>query len=166
MNAARSTGLRAAWSARRPARGSQRGTFTLAVVFWALMTLVLAAFVVDGGLSVSQQVARAVANNVDTTNLRDGDATLTIPFNNGQCTAQDISDADAVLRDDGLPATDLGLCEQDPTEPTRVVGQFGTLVDVVLVSIRFTYHPIFLGMFYTGALSVTAQASAYPEPGI
>src|SRR5437763_2268587 len=59
----------------------QRGSFTFAVIFWALMAMMLAGLVVDGGLAlterqragdIAEQAARAGANDLDQAALRNG----------------------------------------------------------------------------------------------
>jgi hypothetical protein len=153
-------------------RGRERGTFTIAVVFWVLMTALLAAFVVDGGLSISereragdlaQQAARAVANDLNLNDLRNGQ--IKINFNaDGTCTQDQQNTVLGLLETDGLQDTDLKYCGLDPDEPTTTAG--GQIVPVVEVEINVPYHQLFLDMFYSNPVSVTASATAYPEPGI
>lgn len=149
-------------------RGRERGTFSIAVVIWILMTLVLGAFVVDGGLSISereragdlaQEAARAVANFIDTNDLRNNQ--IVIDFNaDGTCTQDEQSTVLGILEADGLQGTDLKYCGLDPTGLSPVKTQ------VVLVTINVPYTQVLTGMFYKGSVSVTASGTAYPEPGI
>lgn len=163
---------------RAPARrGRERGTFSIAVVIWVLMTVVLGAFVVDGGLSISereragdlaQEAARAVANFLDANALRTGQ--IQIDFNaDGSCDQKEQQTVLGLLETDGLQDSDLLFCGKDPAdqgETTVVVDGVQELVPLVMVTINVPYTPLFTGMFYKGKVSVTASATAYPEPGI
>ncbi|HEY3871519.1 MAG TPA: Tad domain-containing protein [Actinocrinis sp.] len=163
---------------RAPARrGRERGTFSIAVVIWVLMTVVLGAFVVDGGLSISereragdlaQQAARAVANFLDTNDLRTG--TIVIDFNaDGSCNQDEQHTVLQLLEADGLQDTDLLYCGRNPAdngETTTMDNGVPVQVPDIMVTINVPYSPLFTGMFYKGKVSVTASATAYPEPGI
>jgi hypothetical protein len=160
---------------RAPARrGRERGTFSIAVVLWVLMTVVLGAFVVDGGLSISereragdlaQEAARAVANFLDTNALRNGK--IQIDFNpDGSCSQDEQNTVLQLLETDGLQDTDLLFCGEDPNPGQGTAEADGQVVPVVMVTINVPYTPLFTGMFYKGNVSVTASATAYPEPGI
>lgn len=155
-------------------RDLERGTFTIAVVLWMMVTLALAAFVVDGGLSISereragdiaQQAARAAANDLITADLRSGQYAIDFSGGPGGACAQ----AQDVLTADGLAATDLVSCAQSST--MTVAGPPGTpapgiTVPVVEIEVTIPYRPIFTGMFYSSSVNVSASATAYPDPGI
>jgi Flp pilus assembly protein TadG len=144
---------------RRP-RG-ERGSFTFAVVFWALIAMMLAGLVVDGGLSiterqragdVAEQAARAGANDLDQNALRAGRYVLA----GNACTQ-----AKAVIVASGLDASALTVC--DTTGTLRLAT--GQVVPTVTVRIQVKYAPIFIGLVYTGDLTANAAATAHPQPG-
>jgi hypothetical protein len=142
------------------ARG-QRGSFTFAVIFWALMAMMLAGLVVDGGLSiterqhagdVAEQAARAGANDLDQNELRAGRYVL----------AADACDQAArVVVASGLDATAVTSCDPNGTL-TLATGQ---VVPTMTVQIRIQYSPILIGMIYSGTFTANATATAHPQPG-
>lgn len=145
--------------ARRP-RGEQ-GSYTFAVVFWALMTMLLAGLVVDGGLSiterqragdVAEQAAREGANDLDRDHLRVG----TYQLAGDACTQ-----AARVVTASGLAAGAITGCDTAATLtlPTGVV------VPEVTVQIHIHYSPILLGMFVQTQFDAYASATAHPQPG-
>ena len=160
MRATRSLfGLRLnALHARRP-RG-ERGSFTFAVIFWALIAMMLAALVVDGGLSITErqragdiaeQAARAGANDLDPNELRAGRYVL----------AADACDqARAVAVASGLARSALN-CGPNGTL-TLANGQ---VVPTMTVQVTIQYPPILIGLLYSRNLTVNAAATAHPQPG-
>ena len=145
---------------RRP-RG-ERGSFTFAIVFWALMVMMLAGLVVDGGLAISErqnagdiaeQAARAAANDLDQNALRAGRYVLV--KGNGPC---DQAKAVAAASDAIAVVTS---CDSSGT--LRLAG--GQVVPVVTVKIQIPYSPVLLGMFYDGTVIANAAATAHPQPG-
>ncbi len=145
---------------RRRPRG-ERGSFTFAVLFWALMAMMLAGLVVDGGLSiterqragdVAEQAARAGANDLDQNALRGGRYVLA---------ANACDQAKAVVLASGLAASALTSC--DPNGTLRLAT--GQVVPTMTVRIRIQYAPILVGMFYSGQFIANAAATAHPQPG-
>jgi Flp pilus assembly protein TadG len=143
---------------RRP-RG-ERGSFTFAVIFWALIAMMLAGLVVDGGLSVTErqragdiaeQAARASANDLDQNALRAGRYVLA---------AQACDQAKALVAASG---TDVSLTGCDSTGTLRLAN--GLVVPTVTVRVRVQYAPILVGMFYSGLVTANAAATAHPQPG-
>ena len=144
---------------RRP-RG-QRGSFTFAVVFWALMAMILAGLVVDGGLAISErqhagdiaeQAARAGADDLDQNALRGGTYVLA----GGAC-----DQARAVVVASGLDSAAFVSCDPNG-KLTLATGQ---VVPTMTVHIRIQYNPILIGLVYSGQFIAEAAATAHPQPG-
>ena len=142
-------------------RRDERGSFTFIVVFWALMTMVLAGLVVDGGLAITErqrigdiaeQAARAAADDLDQNALRDGVYQLD-PGYGLKCTQ--------VVTASGLDGSTIKKCLQTTTIRLRT----GQVVPVVEVDLTFKYSPILLGIFFTTDFTARAKATAYPQPG-
>jgi Flp pilus assembly protein TadG len=145
-------------SVRRPA--GQRGSFTFAVVFWALIVMMLAGLVVDGGLAlterqragdIAEQAARAAVDDLDPNALRQGTYQLA-PGACGRARTVAIAsgiDSAAVTCD---PAGSLTL-------PT------GLVVPTMTVRVRIQYSPILIGVIYSGQFIANAAATAHPQPG-
>jgi Flp pilus assembly protein TadG len=141
-------------------RRDERGSFTFAVVFWLLMTMMLAGLVVDGALSITtrqrvgniaEQAARAAANDLNQDELRQGRYVIAGDFQ---------SQATAVAVASGLDPSAV-VCRQ--TAPILLAT--GQLVPVVQCHVTFTYMPILAGLFYHGSFIANAVASAHPQPG-
>jgi len=144
---------------RRPV--GQHGSFTFAVIFWALMAMMLAGLVVDGGLAISErqragdiaeQAARAGADDLDQNELRAGNYVLA-----GNACDQ----ATAVVTASGLDASALTSCVPNGTI-TLATGQ---VVPTMTVHIQIKYSPILIGLVYTGQFIADASATAHPQPG-
>jgi Flp pilus assembly protein TadG len=145
--------------ARRP-RG-QRGSFTFAVVFWALIAMMLAGLVVDGGLSITErqragdiaeQAARAGAEDLDPNALRAGRYQLLMP---------DACDrAAAVGVASGLPAGAV-VCDGIGT----VTLPTGQVMPTITVKVTIPYTPILIGLVYSGTFVASTTATAHPQPG-
>lgn len=142
---------------RRP-RG-ERGSFTFAVVFWALMVMLLAGLVVDGGLAISErqhvgdvaeQAARAGANQLDQNALRAG---MFVIDENAAC-----AQANVVVN---AAALDMPIvhCSYGTTVAN------GRVLPTMTVTIKTQYLPILVGLVYSKPLAVNAQATAHPQPG-
>ncbi|MDT0342890.1 TadE/TadG family type IV pilus assembly protein [Streptomyces litchfieldiae] len=138
------------------ARGD-RGSGAIAVIFFALVVLGLAAFVVDGGLSIAQreraadiaeQAARYAAQDLDVEALRDGAGQAPIRF--GNCENRVAEYAESV----GMPAGDIAAAECT-----------GATADQVTVRIRLTYDPVFTGIVFGGSLTVWGTATAEAQVG-
>jgi len=144
--------------ARRP-RG-ERGSFTFAVIFWTLMTMMLAGLVVDGGLAITErqnagdiaeQAARAGANDLDQGALRAGTYQL----------APDACDkAQAVAVASGLDGSAV-TCDA----PGTMTLPNGQNVPTMTVHVQIRYQPTLIGIFYSGTFIANANATAHPQPG-
>jgi Flp pilus assembly protein TadG len=152
---------RRSWNVRVHRPRGERGSFTFAVIFWALMAMMLAGFVVDGGLAITErqragdiaeQAARAGAQQLNVNDLRNG--TLTIDE------AAACSQAKAVAVASGLAdsAVTCGPIGSTTTSTNQVV-------PTITVTVTITYSPILLGMFYSPNFTANASATAYPQPG-
>ncbi len=142
--------------ARRPARRDERGSGAAAVIIFSFVFLALAAFVIDGGLSISQreraadiaeQAARYAAEDINQADLRaNGDVVI------------DYADCGARVRQF---AAESGLA------PGDVAASGCTQADAqeVTVEIRLTYRPVLTGMFYDHPLQVHGTAQADPLTG-
>lgn len=131
-----------------------RGSGAIVVVFFALIVLGLAAFVVDGGLSIAQreraadiaeQAARYAAQDLDEEAIREEGA-VGAPINYGNCATRVAEYAAEV----GMNAPDIAASAcVPPTNATQVT-----------VRIRLTYRPVFAGILYDQPLTVSATATA------
>src|ERR1700738_505601 len=149
------------WGVRLRRPSGERGSFTFAVIFWALMAMLLAGFVVDGGLAITErqragdiaeQAARAGAQQLDVNDLRNG----TITIDEGAACAQ----AKAVAVASGLADSAI-TCGPYGTTTTST----GQVVPTITVSVQIRYAPILLGMFYSPNFTANASATAYPQAG-
>lgn len=141
-------------------RRDERGSFTIMVVFWALMSLMLAGLVVDGSLAITErqrvgdiaeQAARAAADDLNPDFLRGGVYQLADTYQ-GKCA--DVATAS------GLASTAV-TCVQTGT----IKLQTGQVVPVVRADVTFKYSPILLSVFFTTDFTANASATAYPQPG-
>jgi Flp pilus assembly protein TadG len=140
---------------RRAGAGDDRGAATIFVVGLAVMLLVVAGLVVDGGLAINargtafdiaEQAARAGARNVDEDTLRETDRVEVDP---------DEAAADAA------EFLDQALAEKDnPTSDIDVVG------NEVTVTVRYDVDTALLGLVGRQSFSVAAQATARAAVGI
>lgn len=139
-------------------RGRDRGSGAIIVVFFAVVVLGLAAFVVDGGLSVAQreraadiaeQAARYAAQDLDEEALREGDATGA-PINYGNCASR-VADYVAQVSEGPGDVSSYGC---DTATAQRVT-----------VRIQLSYQPVFIGFFYDQPLTVEATATAEAHTG-
>ncbi len=144
--------------ARRP-RG-ERGSFTFAVIFWALMAMMLSSLVVDGGLAlterqragdIAEQAARAGADDLDQNALRNGQYQLA---------------ADACARAKTVGAAS-GVSDTAVTcgPAGSVTLPNGLVVPTMTVQVQIQYTPILIGMIYSGQFVANASATAHPQPG-
>ncbi|MFG2312356.1 pilus assembly protein TadG-related protein [Streptomyces sp. NPDC048566] len=147
-----------AWIAARGARGDDRGSGAGAVIVFALVFLSLAAFVIDGGMSISkreraadiaEQAARFAAQDVDLESLyenKNGAA----PINFRNCGAR----VRAFAREMGMSGPDIAATHCVTADADRVE-----------VEVQLTYSPVFTGMFYGGDVIVHGSAVAENEVG-
>ena len=142
--------LRAAADRRRP---DDRGSGAGAVIIFALVFLALAAFVIDGGLSISQreraadiaeQAARYAAQDIDREALYE-DEGGPAPINYANCGTR----VRQFAAERGMNGADIAAS-----------GCVAASVDQVEVEIQLTYDPVFTGMFYGGAVTVKGRSVA------
>jgi hypothetical protein len=142
-------------------RSEDRGSGAAAVVVFALVFMTLAAFVVDGGLSVAkreraadlaEQAARYAAQDIDVDALRTAAPNSRPLINHRDCTAR----VQEFARRVRLPAGDWHRsgCPTPPTGPDRVE-----------VVVYVTYHPILSGFFYRKPITVQGRAEAVSITG-
>ncbi|MFJ2959303.1 TadE/TadG family type IV pilus assembly protein [Streptomyces sp. NPDC087270] len=145
----------------RALRGDDRGSGAAAVVIFALVFMALAAFVVDGGLSIAkreraadiaEQAARYAAQDIDVEALRNAGSGAQPVIDYQQCTAR----VQQFARDVNLPASDWRRagCPTPPTGPDRVE-----------VVVYVTYKPILSGFFYKNSITVEGKADAVSITG-
>lgn len=146
------------WLSRCCSRLDDRGSGAGAVILFALVFLTLAAFVIDGGMSISQreraadiaeQAARYAAQDIDREALYD-DVGGPAPINYENC--------DARVKDF---AREMGMSGPDIAASHCVAAS----AEAVEVEVRLTYSPIFTGLFYGGDVAVHGQAEAENEVG-
>ena len=146
------------WLSERRGRLDDRGSGAGAVIIFALVFLSLAAFVIDGGMSISkreraadiaEQAARYAAQDIDREALYD-DVGGPAPINYENCDAR----VKAFAREMNMSGPDIAA--------THCVA---ATVDAVQVEVQLTYAPVFTGMFYGGNVVVRGQAVAENEVG-
>lgn len=148
-----SPGPLARWTAARRDRLDDRGSGAGAVIIFALVFLSLSAFVIDGGLSISQreraadiaeQAARYAAQDIDREALYENQGGAA-PINYENCGAR----VQAFAREMGMNGQDVAASHCTVAE-----------VDRVEVEVQLTYDPVFTGMFYGGAVTVRGRSAA------
>ena len=138
----------------------ERGSFTFAVIFWALMAMMLGGLVVDGGLAlterqragdIAEQAARAGADDLDPNALRNGQYQL----------AGDACDRAKLVAASSGGEGAVVTCGQvgSLTLPN------GQVVPTMTVQVQIQYTPILIGMIYSGQFIANASATAHPQPG-
>ncbi|MGW0996698.1 TadE/TadG family type IV pilus assembly protein [Streptomyces sp. NPDC002520] len=146
------------WWADRRSRLDDRGSGAGAVIIFALVFLSLAAFVIDGGLSISQreraadiaeQAARYAAQDIDKGALYENKGGAA-PINYQNCDAR----VKAFAREMNLSTADIAA--------THCVSADAQQVEV---EVELTYQPVFTGMFYDGAVVVHGRSVARNEVG-
>ncbi|MFI1421018.1 TadE/TadG family type IV pilus assembly protein [Streptomyces sp. NPDC020731] len=146
------------WVSDRRTRLDDRGSGAGAVIIFALVFLSLAAFVIDGGMSISkreraadiaEQAARYAAQDIDREALYD-DVGGPAPINYENCDAR----VKAFAREMDMSGADIAA--------THCVA---ATVEAVEVEVRLTYAPVFTGMFYGGDVVVHGRAVAENEVG-
>ncbi|GGW31815.1 TadE/TadG family type IV pilus assembly protein [Streptomyces griseoloalbus] len=142
----------------RRARLDDRGSGAGAVIIFALVFLSLSAFVIDGGMSISQreraadiaeQAARYAAQDIDREALYDNEGGPA-PINHENCDAR----VKAFAREMDMSGPDIAA--------THCVAANAQAVEV---EVQLTYAPVFTGMFYGGDVAVHGQAVAENEVG-
>ncbi|MFF1377039.1 TadE/TadG family type IV pilus assembly protein [Streptomyces sp. NPDC058308] len=146
-----------AWIASRRARLDDRGSGAGAVIIFAIVFLALAAFVIDGGLSISkreraadiaEQAARYAAQDLELEDIYGGAKGAPINFEN--CGAR----VRAYVQEAGLKGADVGNTRCVRANPQQVE-----------VEVQMTYSPVFTGLFYGGDVTVRGRAVAENEVG-
>jgi Flp pilus assembly protein TadG len=146
------------WIESRRARLDDRGSGAAAVIIFAFVFLALAAFVVDGGLSISQreraadiaeQAARYAAQDIDREALYG---------NEGGAAPIKYQDCDARVH---AFAVEMGMSTAD------IAGSHCTAANAqrVVVTVQLTYEPILTGMFYSGSITVHGSSVAESVTG-
>ncbi|MFE0672624.1 TadE/TadG family type IV pilus assembly protein [Streptomyces sp. NPDC058867] len=147
-----------AWLEVRRSRTDDRGSGAGAVIIFALVFLSLAAFVIDGGMSISkreraadiaEQAARYAAQDIDREALYD-DVGGPAPINFQNC--------DARVKEF---AAEMDMTGADIAATHCTVAT----VDQVQVEVQLTYAPVFTGLFYGGDVIVRGEAVAENEVG-
>lgn len=146
--------------ARRSDRLDDRGSGAGAVIIFAFLFMALAAFVVDGGLALSQreraadiaeQAARYAAQDTDKEALYEGQTDLEAPIRAENCDSrvQEFMSHVTVQNGDVKSAT----CER-ATEA------------YVEVEIVLSYRPLLTGLALSGPLEATGKARAEPRTDV
>jgi Flp pilus assembly protein TadG len=140
---------------RRPGTDDDRGAATIFVVGLAVMLLVVAGLVVDGGLAINarstafdiaEQAARAGARNVDEDTLRETDQVV-------------VDEGEA--RADAADFLDQALAgKQNPNAGIQVNG------NEVTVTVTYDVDTALLGLVGRQQFSVAAEATARAAVGI
>jgi hypothetical protein len=146
------TALRS-WIAARREQLDDRGSGAGAVIIFALLFLSLAAFVIDGGLSISQreraadiaeQAARYAAQDIDRDALYDGTGGPA-PINFENCGDR----VRAFAQEMGMSGPDIAASQCLAADAQQVE-----------VEIQLTYRPVLTGMFYGGSVTVRGRSVA------
>lgn len=160
----RAATVRAAAVRAVAARARDRGSAAIIVVVFALTLLVLAGFVVDGGLAIAnkeraqdiaEQAARYAAQDLDEDELRnrpEGGPGSPAPINHAGCEAR-VADfvASIELTSASIVGTSGGRCER--------------LADNRLaVTITVRYEPVF-SSFFSSSFNVSGRAEAEAQTG-
>ncbi|MGW3494252.1 TadE/TadG family type IV pilus assembly protein [Streptomyces sp. NPDC001020] len=147
-----------AWWSTRRAHLDDRGSGAGAVIIFALVFLTLAAFVIDGGLSISkreraadiaEQAARYAAQDIDRDALYDNTGGPA-PINYQNCDTR-VKTFARTMRMTGADIAATHCVAADAQQ--------------VQVEVQLTYSPVFTGMFYGGNVVVHGQAVAQNEVG-
>jgi Flp pilus assembly protein TadG len=140
-------------------RGDDRGSGAAAVLIFALVFMALAAFVVDGGLSISkreraadiaEQAARYAAEDIDVEALRTAPAGTQPVINTADCDGR----VYAFAKQSGLDEADARASHCTRAQPDRVE-----------VSVQLTYRPMLTGFFYDHDVVVHGTAAAESVTG-
>ncbi|MEC4016493.1 pilus assembly protein TadG-related protein [Streptomyces sp. H27-D2] len=141
----------------RVARPDDRGSAAAAVIIFAVLFMALAAFVIDGGLSISQreraadiaeQAARYAAQDLDREAQYEGRGTAPINYANCGSRVQDYA------RETGMSGGDIAASHCLAAD-----------VDFVEVEIQLTYKPVLTGLFYDSAITVHGTSRAEIRTG-
>ncbi|MGP3975340.1 Tad domain-containing protein [Streptomyces sp. 8N114] len=146
------------WVQGRRTACDDSGSGAAAVIMFALLFMVLAAFVVDGGLSISQreraadiaeQAARYAAQDIDEEALRASQG-RNAPINYENCPSR----VHQFATQSGLSGGDVAAS-----------GCVSASAQQVQVRIRLTYRPVLTGLFYSSPITVHGTATAESVTG-
>ncbi|MET9531631.1 MULTISPECIES: pilus assembly protein TadG-related protein [unclassified Streptomyces] len=146
------------WIESRRARLDDSGSGAAAVIIFAFLFLALAAFVVDGGLSISQreraadiaeQAARYAAQDIDRESLY-GNQGGPAPINYQNCDAR----VHAFAVEMGMSGQDIGASHCTAANAQRVE-----------VTVQLTYQPVLTGLFYSHSITVHGSSVAESVTG-
>jgi Flp pilus assembly protein TadG len=135
-------------------RHDDHGSGAAAVLIFALVFMALAAFVVDGGLSISkreraadiaEQAARYAAQDIDVEALRNAPAGTQPVINTADCDDR----VRTFAAQSGLDQADVDASRCTLAQPDRVE-----------VVIQLTYQPMLTGFFYDHDVVVHGTAAA------
>ncbi|WP_103502849.1 MULTISPECIES: Tad domain-containing protein [unclassified Streptomyces] len=142
-------------------RGTERGSAAIVVVIFAFTLITLAAFVVDGGMAISnreraadiaEQAARYAAQDLDEDRLRDPDGGgAGAPINHANC------DARVAQFVQEFTLTSASVTDHDCFVDLNIP-------DEVTVEIVVTYRPLFSSVF-TDNVRVVGTATAVARTG-
>ncbi|WP_239516441.1 MULTISPECIES: pilus assembly protein TadG-related protein [unclassified Streptomyces] len=148
--------FRAAGRARLRIR-DDRGSGAAAMIMFSVLFLALAAFVIDGGMAISQreraadiaeQAARYAAQDIDVGALYNGSGGAPINFANCGDRVEEF-------------AEEVGMTGPD-VAASRCVSADAQRVEV---EIQLTYQPVLTGMFFSGPVTVRGRAAAESMTG-
>jgi Flp pilus assembly protein TadG len=158
--------------ARRDPKRDERGSFTIFVVLWSLVIVMVAALVIDVGLAISQreraadlanQAARAEAQDLSTVVLRQSGATE-IQDDNCQ-EAIDYLAAAASSVHYGTASIDRGFGDEGcQLNPPVSGGPAVAPGNSVTVQVQLTYSPFVFDLF-SGTVTVTESGTATAAAG-
>ncbi|MDT9690584.1 pilus assembly protein TadG-related protein [Streptomyces sp. P9(2023)] len=135
-----------------------RGSGAGALILFALVFMTLAAFVIDGGLLISQreraadiaeQAARYAAQDIDKESLYDGSGGGA-PINFANCDAR----VREFVRETGMSIPDASASGCVSADAQRVE-----------VEIQLTYEPVLAGVLYGGSMTVRGRSVAESVAG-
>jgi Flp pilus assembly protein TadG len=154
--------IRPGLRARRDRKRDERGSFTIFVVLWSLVIVMVAALVIDVGLAISQreraadlanQAARAEAQNLSTVVLRQSGG---IQIQDGCAEAQSYLDAARDSIHYGKANIDTGFGDDGC--------QLNAAGNSVTVQVQLTYSPFVFDLF-SGTVTVTESGTATAAVG-
>ncbi|WP_181790488.1 TadE/TadG family type IV pilus assembly protein [Streptomyces phytophilus] len=143
--------------AERRGRLDERGSGAGAVIIFAFLFMALAAFVVDGGLAISQreraadiaeQAARYAAQDTDKEALYEGQTELEAPIRFENCDSR-VQEFMAHVTVQNGEVESAKCTDKD--------------VDFVEVEIVLSYRPLLTGLALSGPLEATGTARAEPR---
>lgn len=154
----------------RARRRDERGSVAFIVIMWSVVVVALAGLVIDGSLMISQkeraadlaaQAARAQAENLDSTKLRDsGQVQIDLSPGGDPCVlarqylAQNTIHNGVASLDTGATATGTG-CALNPALPQAN--------NSVTVCVAVTYHTVLIDLSPVATACSTAHATGLTD---